>query len=139
MESLGLRLAMHDLLVHSPLTTFSALALSKSPFSIALWSGLRRESVGATASSISLREHTNSVKPYISSLPGLWRERKEEGWEGRKKEGVGREEGVRGGREEGMNDGKRGRQGGMRKREGGKKEGKKEKRKERGMSNCKSL
>ena len=47
--------ASYDLLVHSPLTTFSALALSKSPFSIILWSGLRRESVGATPSSISLK------------------------------------------------------------------------------------
>ena len=89
--------ASYDLLVHSPLTTFSALALSKLPFSITLRSGLRRESVGATPSSISLREHTNSVKPYISSLPGLWRERKERGGgKGGRSEGVGREEGVRG-------------------------------------------
>ena len=40
----------------------------------------------------SLREHTNSVKPYISSLPGLWRERKGREKGGRR-EGVGRKEG----------------------------------------------
>ena len=59
---------------YSKFHTFSSLALSKSPFSITLWSGLRRESVGATPSSISLREHTKSVKPYIASLPGLRRD-----------------------------------------------------------------
>ena len=33
------------------------------------------------------------MKPYISSLPGLWRERKERGGEkGGRREGVGREE-----------------------------------------------
>ena len=51
--------------------TFSSLALLKSCSSMTLWSGLSRESVGATPSSGSFREAANSAKPYVSSLPGL--------------------------------------------------------------------
>ena len=82
--------------------TFSAFALSKSPLSMILWSGLRRESVGATPSSISLREHTKSGSPYAASRPALKIVQGEGGSEGGRGEEGGRE---KEGREEGREGG----------------------------------
>ena len=63
-----------------------------------LWSGLRRESVGATPSSSSLREHTKSGSPYAASRPALKIVQGEGGGGGgggggRRREGGGRIEG----------------------------------------------